>query len=111
MEMVGLLLIMFNDAVFMLLLFAASIWKLLSLTQGMVKLFSKVTISLGNNNIEKEWGGKYETDMVGLLLILFDDSVFLPLLFADAFQKFVLKLYSSLYCKLCQENKYHSIHT
>ena len=42
----------------------------------------KVTALLGNNKIDKEYGGKYCTAMVFLLLLLFDASVFLMLLFA-----------------------------
>ena len=55
-EMVVLSLL-FDDAVLLMLLFTAAVWKLLSLPQGLVKLFSKLTVSLVDNNIEKECGG------------------------------------------------------
>ena len=43
--------------------------------QGPLKLFLKLTALLSDNNIDKEWGGKYETAMVPLLLILFAAAV------------------------------------
>ena len=33
-------------------------------------IFAEVAVSLGDNKIKKEWGGKYDTAMVQLLLIL-----------------------------------------
>ena len=75
--MVVLLLLLFNAAVFMFLLFASDIWKLLLLMQGLEKLFLKVTVLLGNKNIDKERGSKYDTKMVMLLMLLFSATVLL----------------------------------
>ena len=75
MAMVALLPLLFNADVLMLLLFVAAVWKLSSLTQGVAKLFSKLTASSGVNNIDKERCGKDDTAMVPLLLLLFDASV------------------------------------
>ena len=57
--MVELFLLMFKAAVLLLLLFAALIWKLCLLTQVLVKLILKVTVSLGYNNTKQEQGVKY----------------------------------------------------
>ena len=58
--------------------------KLLSLTQGLVQIFAEVIVLFGDDNIEKEQGGQYYMTIVSLLLILFDDYVFIFLLFAAA---------------------------
>ena len=79
--MVPLLLILFYAAVLVLLIFSDTVCKLLSLTQGLVKIFSKVTALLGNNKIKNERGSKYDTSML-LFLLLLDASVLLLLLVA-----------------------------
>ena len=76
-DMVWLLLLLFDD----------NFWKLSSLMQGLVKLFSNVTASSDENNINKEWGGKYDMAMVGSLLIMFYSTIFILLLFDSAFQE------------------------
>ena len=82
---VAFLMLLFNADVLLFLLFAADIWKLLSLTQGIMKLFLKSTVLLGNKNIDKERGSKYYETMF----------VFFLLLFAAAVQERVLNFYSS----------------
>ena len=74
-EIVAVFMILINASVFMLLLFVDAVWKLLALMQRLVKLFFKVNVLLGNKNIEREWGGKYDTTIVTLLLHLFAASV------------------------------------
>ena len=37
-----------------------------------------------DNNTDKEWGGKYDTSMVPLFLILLDADVLMLLIFYDA---------------------------
>ena len=59
----------------MLLLFADAVLKLFMLMKGLAKMFSKMTASLGDNNIKKERGGKDNTEMVLLLLLLFSAAV------------------------------------
>ena len=61
--------------------------ELSSLMQGLVKLLLKVTMSLGNNTIDKEQVGQYNMSMVPLLLLLLDDVVFLLLPFYAAFKE------------------------
>ena len=68
--MVASFLILFNAAVLLLLLFAATIYKFLLLMQGLAKLFLKVTLLLGYNNIKKERGDKDNMVMVLFLLLL-----------------------------------------
>ena len=60
----------------MLIIFTDAILKLLLLMQGMVKLSLKLTVSLGDKNTNKEWGGEDNTEMVPLLLLLFDADFF-----------------------------------
>ena len=60
----------------MLIIFTDAILKLLLLMQGMVKLSLKLTVWLGDKNTNKEWGGKDNTEMVPLLLLLFDADFF-----------------------------------
>ena len=74
--MVELFLHILVAVVLLMLLFAVFVWKLSPLMQGMVKLFSKITASSDDNNIEKEQGGKYDTSMVVFLLLLCDVSIF-----------------------------------
>ena len=64
--------------------------ELSSLMQGLVKLLLKVTMSLGNNTIDKEQVGQYNMSMVPLLLLLLDDVVFLLLPFYAAFKEWVI---------------------
>ena len=73
--------------VLLLVFFDAAVSKLLSLTQGPVKIVLKLTALSGGNNIEKEWGGKDDMIIVPLILLLFDSSV----------QERVLIFYSSRY--------------
>ena len=51
-------------------------------------MFTKVTASSGDNNINNEPGGKYDTEMVPLLQILYDDDFLLVIMFADSVWKF-----------------------
>ena len=53
MEMVALLLIMFDATVLLLLLFDVTVLELFMLTQNLVKLFLKLTAFFGDNNIAK----------------------------------------------------------
>ena len=85
--MVTLLLILFGAAVFLVLLYAGFIQRLLSLTQGLVKIFSKVTALLGDNKIKNERGSKYYMEIVPLLLLLLDAGFFLLLLFDASVQE------------------------
>ena len=57
---------------FLLLLFSDTVCKSLLLMQGLVIIFSKVTVLSGNNIIEKEWGGKNVTARIPLFLRLFE---------------------------------------
>ena len=75
MDMVSLLMLMVYADFFLLHMFDASVSKLLLLVQGLVKLFLKMIASSGNSNIDKEWGGIYDTSMVLLFLIMFGDAV------------------------------------
>ena len=52
MKMVGLLLLLLDYSVLMLIMFATAVWKLLSLTQGIVKLFLKMIAPLEDYNIK-----------------------------------------------------------
>ena len=70
-EMVQFFLLLFHDTVLMLLLFADAVSKLSSLTQGLVNIFSKVTVMLGDSKIKNEWGSKYYIAMVPLFMLLF----------------------------------------
>ena len=54
--------------------------------QGTVKIFLKLTASLGDENINNEQGSKYYMSMVTLFILLFDDDVLLMILFADTIQ-------------------------
>ena len=83
------MLLLSDAAIFMMLIFTCAIWKFYSLNQGMVKLFSKVTVS-SVNNIEKERVGKNDTAMVPLLPLLFGVSVLMLIMFAAAVQEWVL---------------------
>ena len=47
-----------------------------------MKLFLKVTASLGYNNIDTEQGGKEYTERAALLLLLIDATVLTMILFA-----------------------------
>ena len=85
--MVVLLLTFFDADYLLLLMFAADVSKLFPLMQVLVKIFSKLTASLGNNNIENECGGKDYMSMVPLLLLMFDAVVSLLILFAAAIQE------------------------
>ena len=85
--MVVLLLIFFDADFLLLFMFVADVSKLFLLMQGLVKIFSKLTASLGNNNIENECGGKDYMSMVPLLLLMFDAVVFLLILFAADIQE------------------------
>ena len=49
-----------------------------------------MTTSSSDTNIEKERGGKYDTEMIVLLLHLFNSVVFLMILFADVDCKLLL---------------------
>ena len=73
-----------------LILFDADVWKLSLLTEGMVKIFLKVTLSLANNNINNEYISKDYTPMVPLLIIMFDYYLLMMLIFSDAIQEWVL---------------------
>ena len=52
MKMVGLLLLLLDYSVLMLIMFSTAVWKLLSLTQGIVKLFLKMIAPLEDYNIK-----------------------------------------------------------
>ena len=64
----------FYAAVFLMTLFDAAVSKSSLLMQGLMEIFLKVTVSLGNNKIKNERSSKDDTEMVPLWLLLFDDS-------------------------------------
>ena len=82
-----LLLIFICASVLLLLWFAASVWGLLLLTQGPVRVFSKLNASSGDNNIKNERVSKYDTSIIPLFMLMFGAYVFLLLLFASAVQE------------------------
>ena len=61
----------FNAYILVLLLLNAAVRKLLSLVQGLAKIFSKVTASFGNNKIKNEQGSKDDKSKVPYLMLLF----------------------------------------
>ena len=57
-----------------------------------MQIFAEVTTSLGDKNINEEWGSQYDTARVALLLLLFYDAVLKLLLLMQGLVKIVWKV-------------------